>query len=48
MSLWQSDWFKRDTVCIALDSDLPRRQVASDLSIGHTKLMKKSLLFSMK
>lgn len=48
MSLWQSDWFKRDKLCIALGSDLPHRQVASDLNIGLQRLGNRSRLFSMK
>ena len=32
--------FKREAVCIALMSGLKRRQIASDLGVGHSTLAK--------
>ncbi len=40
------DEFKRDTVRIALTSGLTRRQVASDLGVGHSTLGKWVRMFS--
>ena len=46
MAAIHSDEFKRDAVRIALTSGLTRRQVASDLGIGHSTLGKWVRVFS--
>ena len=48
MAAIHSDEFKRDTVRIALTSGLTRRQVASDLGIGHSTFGKWVRMFSEK
>ena len=46
MAAIHSDEFKRDAVRIALTSGLTRRQVASDLGVGHSTLGKWVRMFS--
>ena len=46
MAAIHSDEFKRDAVRIALTSGLTRRQVASDLGVGHSTLGKWVRAFS--
>jgi len=46
MAVIHSDEFKRDAVRIAQTSGLTRRQVASDLGIGHSTLGKWARMFS--
>ena len=46
MAAIHSDEFKRDAVRIALTSGLTRRQVASDLGVGHSTLGRRVRAFS--
>ena len=46
MAAAHNDEFRRDAARIALASDLIRRQVASNLGIGHSTLGKRVRMFS--